>query len=120
MHGYHFLDENPISGVSYYRLRQQDFEGKVEYSEVVSVDFRNLVDFGNLKLFPNPASSQLHLMNLEIDDFDYLQVTDDQGRQVLMTHDLASSLEVGHLEPGIYQLQLKGATITQSVRFIKN
>lgn len=120
MHGYHFLDENPLLGLNYYRLRQKDFEGKEEYSGVVSFDFLNLGDFGNLRLAPNPATTQIQLMNLELSDFDYLQVTDHHGRRVLMTHDLASSLEIGHWEPGIYYLQLYGAKPTKTLRFFKN
>lgn len=117
---YDLLDNHPFPGINYYRLRQVDIDGKEEYLEVVSIDLRNLEDFGNLRLAPNPATTHLQLSNVELADFDYLQVNDQHGRQVLMTHDLASSLEIGHLEPGIYILQLKGASTTQTLRFVKN
>ncbi|MEZ4980275.1 MAG: hypothetical protein R2769_01550 [Saprospiraceae bacterium] len=34
---YQFIDENPEKGLNYYRLKQMDFDGSFEYSDVVSV-----------------------------------------------------------------------------------
>jgi len=34
---YSFVDKNPINGISYYRLKQTDFDGKFEYSDIISV-----------------------------------------------------------------------------------
>lgn len=35
---YNSVDETPLDGISYYRLRQTDFDGKYSYSKVVSVE----------------------------------------------------------------------------------
>lgn len=34
---YHYSDEAPLNGISYYRLRQFDYDGKSTYSQVISV-----------------------------------------------------------------------------------
>lgn len=34
---YNHLDEDPLSGLSYYRLKQTDFDGKFSYSDIVPV-----------------------------------------------------------------------------------
>lgn len=46
------VDEYPILGVSYYRLKLENKNGEVEYSQIKTVNF----DAGNLKIniFPNP------------------------------------------------------------------
>lgn len=38
---YSDLDRNPINGISYYRLKQTDFNGDYSYSEIVPVQFSN-------------------------------------------------------------------------------
>jgi hypothetical protein len=38
---YKYYDENPLDGISYYRLKQTDFDGKYEYFAPVAVNFLN-------------------------------------------------------------------------------
>ena len=45
---YGFKDENPVNGVSYYRLKQTDYDGQYEYFEPVAVQFRS--DNNELKI----------------------------------------------------------------------
>lgn len=35
---YTFEDSEPLEGISYYRLKQTDFDGKFEYSKVIAVE----------------------------------------------------------------------------------
>ncbi|MCO6500551.1 MAG: T9SS type A sorting domain-containing protein, partial [Vicingus serpentipes] len=53
---YFETDYNPLSGVSYYRLKQTDFDGKYEYFNIVPVKFEKNSN-GNINLFPNPLNS---------------------------------------------------------------
>jgi|GEM_PF-1229620 len=57
-HNYLTSDDNPFQGVSYYRLKQTDYDGKSTYSDVVTV----YVQYeANLSLYPDPADATLHL-----------------------------------------------------------
>lgn len=51
---YEMIDENPLQGLAYYRLKQVDFDGQFSYSQVRKVD-------GSVSdaytLYPNPASN---------------------------------------------------------------
>lgn len=51
---YNFVDENPYRGVSYYRLKQVDFDGQYEYTDTKSFE---LYAHSNILLAPNPVSS---------------------------------------------------------------
>jgi len=57
---YKFVDANPISGISYYRLKQTDFDGTFDYSWVSSIE--NGLEGADFKITPNPTTSgKLHL-----------------------------------------------------------
>lgn len=53
---YQFTDTTPKDGVNYYRLKQIDFDGKFEYSQIVSVYFDAN---SRISVFPNPARHQV-------------------------------------------------------------
>lgn len=55
---YYFIDNNPIASVTYYRLKQVDFDGKFSYSDVVSV--RRIED-GEAVISPNPVKDVLNI-----------------------------------------------------------
>ncbi|QLH44200.1 MAG: hypothetical protein HWD58_00315 [Bacteroidota bacterium] len=55
---YAYTDAYPINGHNYYRLHQEDLDGKVSYSQVVDVYFGNETQ---VSLYPNPVQNQLTL-----------------------------------------------------------
>lgn len=57
---YSFTDNNPVSGVNYYRLKITDKAGKISYSTVVFVKNGKL-SIANIKVFPNPAAEYLQI-----------------------------------------------------------
>jgi hypothetical protein len=65
---YYFgYDANPYKDVSYYRLKQTDFDGKYVYSDIISVNLQgeNMASELNLKVYPNPVSNQLIHVDLD-------------------------------------------------------
>jgi hypothetical protein len=54
---YGFFDANPLPGISYYRIRNMDLDGKSAYSIVVRVN-RNKAIKG-LSLYPNPVLNRI-------------------------------------------------------------
>ena len=49
---YSTIDDNPYFGISYYRLKQTDFDGQYSYSQIRSVNIRNEGD-SKIEIFPN-------------------------------------------------------------------
>jgi hypothetical protein len=57
---YGFFDANPLSGISYYRIKNNDLDGKSSYSIVIRVN-RNKTIKG-LSLYPNPVVNGIVLL----------------------------------------------------------
>jgi hypothetical protein len=58
---YQYIDKNSTLGISYYRLKQVDFDGTASYSEVRAVEGQSNGKYIDWKLYPNPVDGELHL-----------------------------------------------------------
>lgn len=56
---YSFLDSNPLSGLSYYRLKQTDYDGIFTYSQIIAVE--NIYNNFDFEIFPNPVEDELNI-----------------------------------------------------------
>lgn len=54
---YSDYDNNPYTGLSYYRLKQTDFNGAFTYSPIEAVEFKGNKPTFDFTVFPNPASA---------------------------------------------------------------
>lgn len=60
---YTSVDNRPYSRISYYRLKQTDYDGNFSYSELIMVSFEKASDF-NINVYPNPNSGRA--INMQI------------------------------------------------------
>ena len=59
---YNLKDENPYTGIIYYRLKQTDFDGKSEYSNTISLSFEKQIE---TFVFPNPSTGKVFNVTFE-------------------------------------------------------
>ena len=59
---YNFVDKSPLNGVSYYRLRQVDYDGAFEYSNVADVSIA-LANFA-FNVYPNPIENHRAIIEM--------------------------------------------------------
>ncbi|MCB0636578.1 MAG: right-handed parallel beta-helix repeat-containing protein [Lewinella sp.] len=94
---YHYLDEEPLPGVNYYRLATYDWNGQWAYSHSVYVYWTAEAPF---RVAPNPARETLTLVGA-LDDIRTLLLYDQAGRLVGQAERAA---DFGRLPAGRYQL----------------
>ncbi|HLP12342.1 MAG TPA: T9SS type A sorting domain-containing protein [Flavobacteriales bacterium] len=79
---YQKSDYSPLQGISYYRLKQTDYDGNSSYSEIAVVN-NNLATDVAVTPFPNPADG--NSIGLEFTGFDnedvVIVIRDIQGRE---------------------------------------
>jgi len=109
---YSAVDAKPLAGLSYYRLKQTDFDGKFAYSQVVPVNFSGLENVEYF-LFPNPMTagqgSQLKINSSENKTV-LVVVRDISGKEifanlVIVQKDINSFVAIDpeqKLSPGLY------------------
>jgi hypothetical protein len=110
---YTFLDEKPAAGINYYRLKQVDYDGAFEYSDIASAQFGD--GSATVVVYPNPFSDQLTLSLPTGSDINdrasnpVLKITNLHGqvvRQEAIVSTPNHSLNLGDLVAGTYILQV--------------
>ena len=109
---YEALDETPDDQISYYRLKQVDYNGQYNYSDIVSIDADNS-KASISQIAPNPTSASISFnFYTPIKGELYYEITDLTGR-VLVT--VIEIMEIGNskvntllneLPNGIYFLKI--------------
>lgn len=107
---YTFIDNKPLNGDNFYRLKQMDFDGTFAYSKVV---FATLSEIGRLHVFPNPTKGQVEITWQQRGIFSstvniaLVTLTGNTVYQskVLSNHE-KTSLDISTLPDGMYLLHI--------------
>lgn len=76
---YSFIDTSPLEQQSYYRLKQTDYDGTIEYHSISVVE-QSLPSAIPLAIYPNPAKGTIHVLG--VDDDSRLTMYDLAGNDV--------------------------------------
>ena len=118
---YSAVDEHPYTGTSYYRLQQTDDNGQLTYSRVVVI---NVAANVALRLYPNPARTNLQLTFTATTGGSFVTRIIDAGGRVVATYSNMVQTGVNTLNfnvagyrSGAYFLQLIGNTENKTIPF---
>ncbi len=118
-YSYSFEDNTTLpKGVSYYRLRQVDFDGHATYSEIRAVRTGN----GSIiiAVYPNPSRGTTNVAIPDGVGTVDISLNDFTGKSVQRWNGLNTrSLQLNNLKPGMYMLRISiretGETITERI-----
>ncbi|MDP2363913.1 MAG: right-handed parallel beta-helix repeat-containing protein, partial [Ignavibacteria bacterium] len=124
-HNYSFPDKNPYDGKSYYRLKQIDFDGSFEYTEIVEIDFSLPIEFSLEQNYPNPFNPSTKIIwQSPVGSHQTLKVYDVLGNEIATLVDEyrdAGSYEVdftaGYVS-GVYFYRLQAGSYIETKKMI--
>lgn len=122
---YSFTDVQPILGISYYRLKQTDFDGEETYSNVISFVQEG---YSSLMLYPNPTNDQVSVFMKQYDETGLasIKIYNALGQEVYtsifdaMNLTAGVSLELSSLPQGTYVVKLLTSQGEWVERLVKN
>ncbi len=103
-HDYVFIDDSPLPGVSYYRLRQTDIDGTSTWSNVRAVS--RLAATTAPVIVPNPADQQVIISGVGQEPF---TLRDATGRAIA-TGRSNQPFDASGLPEGLYHIRMNGST----------
>lgn len=122
---YQTSDINPHKGVSYYRLKQTDFNNSFSYSNIQAVNSDEALL--ELNVMPNPAEDKIAVtFNSNNNLISILEVYDILNKLVfkkeieIVSGNNFHELDLTTLNKGLYFVRLQGNESIRQIKFIKN
>jgi hypothetical protein len=122
-----FTDNNPQAGISYYRIKITDIDGRVTYSTMVLLQHKNFAA-GTIALLPTLVSKPLAILYLDAAKAGQVlvSITDANGRMVQSSKQAVNAgqnqltMNFEQLKPGAYFMSALGSNQKwTTVRFVK-
>lgn len=112
---YQFVDDNPMFGKNYYRLKMVDIDGKYQYSDIIEFEFKG----DEIRVFPNPTTGVFRVEGKAITE-GTIAVFDPVGR-LIQSQNISDSQEIdlSNQPNGTYFLKIASNGGTQVKRIIK-
>lgn len=123
---YIFIDENVLPGEYSYRLKQMDYDGTTEYSNIVEIDVTQPIEYSLSQNYPNPFNPSTTISySISKDGLVTLKVYDILGKEVLtLINEVQSAgtknitFDASELSSGVYYYQLVSGEFTSIKKLI--
>ena len=115
-HHYSFMDESPVSGMNYYRIKQIDFDGKYSYSTTKGILYKGLNRF----TVESNISENIITIVSEDSNID-LTVCNSSGQEVMKfaNQQTFEEINLGNLLPGLYFLRIQSENGSEVYKILK-
>ncbi|MBK7377929.1 MAG: T9SS type A sorting domain-containing protein [Ignavibacteriales bacterium] len=110
---YSFTDKNSLPGKYSYRLRQIDYNGSFEYSQIVDVELKDEIEFTLSQNYPNPFNPSTKISwQSPVGSWQTLKVYDILGNEV-------ATLVNEEKPAGTYEVEFNVSQLSSGIYFYK-
>ena len=113
---YEYADINPLPGNNYYRLVQEDIDGKIKHSETRKINFTNNPNTISHAIYPNPVQGMLSIRTSLVNP--QIQIIDSYGK-ITGTYYNQQAIKTDHLPAGLYFLTIESKGRKEILKFVK-
>ncbi len=111
---YSFNDKNENAGVTYYRLKNVDLNGRFTYSEIKTV--KGISSLNDVTVFPNPARSNSKISLVGVAPNSSIQLLDFSGKVLKnMNSTSNNSLDLAGVKNGTYLIRIVDKSTNETV-----
>lgn len=126
---YSFIDKNINENLTYYKIKQTDFDGKFVTYNPISVNCKQNTNIKeDIQVYPNPTKNILHILlpkSKNISKFN-IEIFNNIGNKVLeinktnvSTDQIVEIIDISTLPLGVYILHVTTDELNRSVKVIK-
>jgi hypothetical protein len=118
---YSFTDNAPVSGVSFYRVRNIDLDTRSKYTPIARVNLNKKI---SLRAFPIPAATEVNIEHGSVGGKGTLTITTTDGRVVrsleIKPDVNLTTISLVNLKSGLYIIRFNdGSGNTESFKLVK-
>ncbi|WP_442794174.1 pectinesterase family protein [Pelobium manganitolerans] len=117
---YQFIDEKPLAGFAYYRIKQVDQNAAFKYSTVQAINNAGQSTFA---VYPNPAQNVVYVSHVAAGKSAKISVVSTLGKNILQANVAAgsvkSTLNLSGLASGVYLLYYQDGANSSVTKLVK-
>ena len=111
---YRFVDDVPSKGVTYYRLKQLDEDGRFEYSKTIAIDSKGEKV---ASVFPNPSTGIFTITGIEDTEDETFTLINSIGQTLSIAVQNDGQMDMSGYPSGVYYLRV--ASNGQVMKLVK-
>ena len=98
-----FVHRTPANGMNYYRIQQLDYDGRMDYSNIASLE----MSISNFTIYPNPSNGQVSIQhNFSVGTTLEIYNTLGQLMNQVVLEEQEAILDLSDLQSGMYILRI--------------
>ena len=121
INNYNYFDQNPITGLNYYRLKQTDYDGTFSYSEVEYAEIKNKK---TIWVYPSQVTNIVTIeKSRNIEEALSLNLH-DMGGKILYSNTISdgefkTEISLSDLTPGVYFISIFNNEFFENFKIVK-